>query len=107
MSDLSAFKPGQTITVTIEAEPRSEGAAKTIARLMRRDADTKRGLRRGQLLRSRRNHRYIRGNRDWVAREKAAKLVRVEKGATWSMPFTADLAREFQSVGEYLSVKAS
>lgn len=105
-SKFDSLKAGQTITITIDAEPRNESATKTIARLMRRDPDNSRGLRRGQLLRSRRNHRYIRGNRDWVAREKAAKIVRVTKGESWTMPFTFDLKSDLESVGQYLSVKA-
>jgi len=102
----TSFKPGQTITCTVKAEPRAEAAQKTIARLMRRDPENAKSLRHAQELRGKRLNRYIRGNRSWVAREKAAKVVRVETGATWSMPFTPELAADLNSVAGYIDCKA-
>ena len=104
---LNTVKPGQDLRCTVTAEPRNENAVQTIARLMRRDPDNKRNLRRAQHLRKRRMNIYIRGGRRWASREKAADVVRVEQGATWTMPFTADLHVELRSVERFLSVEAS
>lgn len=102
----TSFKPGETITCTVMAEPRAEGAKKTIARLMRRDPSNTKSLRRAQHLRGRRLNRYIRGNRWWVAREKAARVVMVRAGETWSMPFTPELAADLNSVSRFIECKA-
>lgn len=105
MSTIDSLKAGQSIECTVTSAPRADAASKTIARLMRKDPAKARGLRRGQTLRARRNHRYIRGNRVWYAREKAAKIVRVVEGEAWSMTFTFDIASDLKSVEKYLNIQ--
>lgn len=102
----SSFKPGQDLVFTVTKVPQAQDASDTIARLMRLDPVAKRGLRRAHRMRQQRVVVYNRGNRDWVKREKSAKVVRVAQGATWTMPFSFDLARDIQSVQKYLSVQA-
>jgi len=75
-TQLDSIEPGQNVRITVEAEPRSAGARKTIERLMRRDAANAKGLRRAQGLRRDRTNSYIRGNRLFHARPKAARVVR-------------------------------
>ncbi|MEM1331050.1 MAG: hypothetical protein AAGG07_10855 [Planctomycetota bacterium] len=105
MADLSSINAGQEITCTVTSEPTNKGARHTIARLMRRDPENAKALRNAQVMRERRKNRYIRGNRVWVAREKAAKVVRVAPGASWKMAFTHDLAAEIKSVERFVSIE--
>lgn len=106
MADLSSLTAGQSITCTVTQEPTNKGARSTIARLMRRDPANRDALRSAQIMRDRRKNRYIRGNRVWVAREKAAKVVRVNTGETWTMAFTHELGPDMKSVERFISVDA-
>jgi hypothetical protein len=103
--DLKNFKPGQPITCTITAEPRTADERQTIERLMRLDPANKRALARAQRMRAQRIVIYNRGNRDWVKREKTARVVRVEKAATWTMPYRNDLISDLHAIANYISVK--
>ncbi|RMH10488.1 MAG: hypothetical protein D6695_11365, partial [Planctomycetota bacterium] len=97
-----SFKPGQTLKCTISQTPRAKGPRSTIARLMRRDPDINRSLKRAQRMRRQRMHAYIRGGRMWYNREKRAKIARVEVGNSWTMPYTPDLEADLASVSPYL-----
>lgn len=101
-----AFKAGQNVVCTVTALPKATGAISTIERLMRRDPENRRALGRAQTKRRQRMNVYNRGNRDWVSRETAARVVRVEKGAEWKMVFTLDLAPDIASVSRFLQIKA-
>ncbi|MDX2118092.1 MAG: hypothetical protein SFY96_07925 [Planctomycetota bacterium] len=103
----TALKPGHKIDVTVTTLPRAKGDADTIERLMRLDPANKKALRTAARKRSQRVIIYNRGNRDWVKREKCARVVRLEKGANWSMTYTADLANEFAAVGSFLEIKSA
>jgi len=105
MSD--SFTAGENVVCTITAEPKNKAATDTIARLMRRDPEVSRRLRRAQRLRGKRMHSYIRGGKEWFAREKAARVVRVKTGEQWSMPFTHDIAPDLASVRAYVDCKAA
>lgn len=107
MPSIESLTAGQTITCTITQVPANEGGVDTIERLMRRDPTTKRGLARAQRLRRQRMHVYIRGNRRWHSREKAARIARCVEGATWSMPFTHDIGPDLASVEKYLTIKSA
>lgn len=102
---IDTLSAGETVNCTVERVPNNKGAIDTITRLMRRDPDIKRNLARAQSLRRRRMHSYIRGNRLWYSREKAARVARCEQGSTWSMPFSHDIAPDLASVVGYLKVE--
>lgn len=101
---LDNVKAGDVIRCTVSTAPRAKAPGDTIARLMRRDPTNIRALRRAQMLRARRMHRYIRGNRLYTSREKPARVVRVVPGATWQMTFTPDIDADIRSVAAYLTV---
>lgn len=101
---LAKLAPGQVITCTVLAMPRAQGKIDTMLRLMRRDPAARRGLRRAQMLRQRRMHTYIRGNRLYHDREKAARIVRVEVGRSWSFTYTPDIRPDLASVAAYLRI---
>lgn len=107
MSTIDSVKPGQTIRCTVAKEPKAQGPRITIERLMRRDPENKKALADAQAVRRRRKNVYVRGNRFWTSREKAAKVVRVTGGAAWQMPFTPDLAADLRSVEPYLKIETA
>lgn len=100
------FQPGQTIRCTVKRVPNAKAPRDTIARLMRQDPDNVRALKAGQHRRKKTNNPYIRGNRMWVARVKAAKVVRVVEGRDWQMPYTPLLAPDLRAVEQYLDIAA-
>jgi len=104
---IDALSAGQTVTCTVSVEPTNESARKTIARLMRLDHDNKKGLRRAQMLRQRRMHSYIRGNRLYHAREKAARVVLPRKGRSWSMVYTPRLGADLMSVSRFVDLSSN
>lgn len=106
MLDVSKFKAGQDVVCTVAKTPASENACITIERLMRLDPVNKKALRRAQRMRKQREVVYNRGNRDWTSREKPARVVHVVPGESWTLAFNHDVARDLQSVGEFLTVKA-
>lgn len=101
---LATLKAGQTISCTVTASPRRADARDTIERLMRQDPAVKKGLRTAQRKRGQRMEIYNRGNRDWVKRERCARLVSCVKGATWSMTYVPALAPDLASVEKYLQI---
>jgi hypothetical protein len=102
---LASAKPGQMIKLTVTKKPNAAGGVKTLERLMRQDPATKKGLKNAYKARAATTITYNRGNRDWVKRQSCGKLVRVIKGASWTMPFTVDLAADLKSVEKYLKVE--
>lgn len=104
---MTTFKPGQQVKCTITALPKTDDQTSTIERLMRRDADSKRALKKGHRRRQQQMVVYNRGNRDWYKREKCGKIVRVVEGATWSMPYTLDLTNDFAAVAGFVKIEAA
>lgn len=105
-TDIASLNAGQTVSCTINKVPNNKAATETITRLMRRDPDAKRALARAQKLRGQRMNVYVRGNRWWSSREKAARVVRCVEGESWSMPFTHDIGPDLKSVESYLKIEA-
>ena len=96
---------GQTLRCTVAKTPKAKAAKDTIARLMRLDPSNVKSLRRAQHLRARRMNTYIRGNRVWHSREKAARVVRVSNGQSWDLPMNPSLADDLKSVAAYLTIE--
>ena len=103
----ATYKLGQNLVCTISKAPKTDDQVSTLERLMRKDPVNKRALRRAQRMRRQRMIVYNRGNRDWVSREKSALVVRVTPGATWTMPYTHDLATDMATVQGFLTVKTA
>lgn len=102
---MDKFKPGQNIRVTVTKAPRTASKIDTLERLMRLEPDVKRGLRKAQKKRRQNMVVYNRGNRDWYKREECGKQVRVTEGASWTMPFSYQLAPDLESVSGYVTVE--
>ena len=104
-AEITSLNAGDTIACTINKVPNNKAARDTICRLMRRDPEVKRGLKRAQKLRADRMNVYVRGNRWWSSREKAAQIVRCEQGNAWSFTYTPDIAADLASVEPYLGIE--
>jgi hypothetical protein len=102
---IESITPGRSIRCTVSKMPVAKAPRDTIARLMRLDPVNRKALRRAQELRRKRMHTYIRGNRLWHSREKAARVVYVRDGASWEMPMTPQLADDLKSVAPYLTIE--
>ncbi len=105
MPAASPYKPGQQIVCTISKAPISKSANETIKRLMRLDPANTKALRRAQRMRRQRMIVYNRGNRDWVSREKPARVIEVAAGNNWTMTFSLDLAGDLKRVAPFVTVK--
>jgi len=107
MSNIDSFKAGQKLVCTITKLPQAAADGKTIARLMRLDHENKKALRHAQKVRGQRILIYNRGNRDWVSREKCAKVVHVAVGQEWTIAFTLDMAHDLKKVAGLISIKTA
>ena len=102
---IESLKAGQNVKCTVTAMPRAAGRSKTIERLMRLDPVNKKGLARAYHKRQLGWQTKNRGNRDWVMRQTCGKIVRAEKGASWTMPFDFCIAADLKSVEQYIKIE--
>ena len=102
---IESVSAGEHLRCTVAKTPKAKAANNTIARLMRLDPQNIKSLRRAQHLRARRMNTYIRGNRVWHSREKAARVVRVTDGQSWTLPMNPSLAPDLKSVASYLTIE--
>ncbi|MGD1915034.1 MAG: hypothetical protein ACFCBV_02435 [Phycisphaerales bacterium] len=99
------LNPGDKVTCTITAEPRSRAAKLTIGRLMKLDPSIQRGLRRAQKRRRQNMRVYVRGGRDWYAREKCGKGGQVKVGNSFTMTYVPHVAADINAVSSYLKLE--
>ena len=102
---LETLTAGDSVRCTIAKAPQKAAATKTIERLMRLDPAHKKALNHAQKIRDQRKNVYVRGNRWWTSREKAARVVRCETGSTWTLPFTFQIKPDLASVSDYLTIE--
>lgn len=103
--DTSSFKAGQALRCTIVKLPRARAPRKTLERLMWRDPEVAKGLRKSQKLRRRNTVVYNRGNRDWVQRMQCPRIIEVKVGEEWTMPYDPSIAADLESVGAFIKTK--
>ncbi len=104
---IDTLKPGQNVHCTLVKLPMAAAPGKTILRLMRRDPVVVKGLRKSHRVRQKTTVVYNRGNRDWVQRQKCAKIVELRVGNDWTMPYDASIAPDLQSVSDYIKFSAA
>jgi len=102
---IDSLKAGQNVKCTVNTVPNAAGREKTIERLMRLDPVNKKGLARAYHKRQLAWETKNRGNRDWVMRQQCGKIVRVVKGASWTMPFDFSIAADLKSCERYLTIE--
>lgn len=104
---IDTLKPGQNVRCTLVKLPQAASAGKTILRLMRRDPAVVKGLRKSHKVRQRTTVVYNRGNRDWVQRQKCAKIVELRVGNDWTMMYDPTIGPDMKSVSDYITVSAA
>lgn len=104
---IDSLKPGQNVHCTLVKLPQAASAGKTILRLMRRDPAVVKGLRKSYKVRQRTTVVYNRGNRDWVQRQKCAKIVELRVGNDWTMPYDPSIEPDMRSVADFLKISAA
>ena len=105
MADLT---PTETITFTVTAMPKNNGAIKTLRRLMRMQPEIQKGL--SMLARRRAQTDNVptnRAGRIWVNRAKTTKLTRVAVGESFTLRLTPQMIPDIRSVEKYLEYKAA
>ncbi len=105
MTDINSLDAGSEITCTITALPRSRAGKLPIGRLMKLDSGIQRGLRRAQRRRRQNMRVYVRGGRDWYAREKCGKGGQVRVGESFTMTYVPHLAPDMKAVEGYLKLE--
>jgi hypothetical protein len=102
---IDTLKPGQQVRCTLVKIPRALAPRKTVERLMWRDPQTAKGLRKSQKLRRRNTVVYNRGNRDWVQRLKCPRIAEMRVGEKWTMPYELNIAGDLASVQKYVKIE--
>lgn len=98
--------PSKSYTFTVTSTPARVAQQKTIMRLMRMQTDIQRGLER--LARRRKvvdNRNTNRAGRNWVSRVRPTKLVRAEKGQTFTLLVTPQIMPDLRSVKDFIEAK--
>lgn len=101
----TSFSAGQQIKCTVVSMPPSKGAEYTIARLMRLDPENNRALKHSQKERDQNLIYRNRGGRPWAKRVIASKVVRPERGESWTMPFFPQMAGELNAVASCVKIE--
>lgn len=102
---IDSLDTGAKVTCTITAVPRSRAGKVTIGRLMKQDPDIQRHLRRAQDRRRQNMRVYVRGGRDWYAREKCGKGGQVKVGESFTMTYVPHIAADMKSVESCLKIE--
>ena len=92
-----------TVTFTITSVPKSAGGFRTVERLMRLERSAQRILKTLQTKRQNElNVRRPRAGREWLVRARCTRLVRVEKGQSFTIQVTPQLQGDLASVAKHL-----
>lgn len=102
---MGEIKPGGMIKVQVTSLPRNAAAKKTMAQLLARDP----ALVRQQ--RARKNKRpswqeWRRGSMQWHHQMKTESMVKLAKGAEYTIRATVDVLRRLESVQQWVAVSA-
>ncbi len=94
-----------TVTFTVTAVPRTEGGRKTLFRIMRLQASTRRILKKLRHARvTTLNKDTNRGGRIWIDRETCSRVARAEAGQSFTIAMTPQIFKDVESISEYLKI---
>ncbi len=98
------IQPGQTVTVKIVRKPASAAAAKTLARLLSKDASTTSAQRHSKVARNRAMTVKTRGGRPWEHRPTKIAMFKGEVGEQGTILASPDVIRDLGSVARFVEV---
>lgn len=106
MSDVIA--PSKKVTFTIKKTPSRAADVKTIERLMVMQRPIQKGLQRLSKRRKRHdNYTSPRAGRMWMTRMPTSKIIRAEKGASFTLTITPQILPDLKAVEKYLDAKSA
>ncbi len=105
MSDVIA--PSKKVTFTLKKTPARPADLKTLRRLMRMQRHVQKGLK--TLAKKRYGENYVspRAGRMWMTRMPASKIVRPEKGESFTLTITPQILADIKSVSRFMDAKAA
>lgn len=98
----SVIAPSKKVTFTLNKTPARPADLKTIRRLMRMQRHVQKGLK--TLSKRRHGENYVspRAGRMWMTRMPVSKLVRAEKGESFTLTITPQIMADIRAVEKYL-----
>lgn len=103
----NSLHPGECLHICIKKTPRAKPTIKTIIRLAKMSAGTRRQLKQAKKKRLQRLHVYVRGNRKWVSRESAARVIcgeQITVGFAWTMCYSHSITEDIKSIFDYVTI---
>lgn len=97
--------PGTKINVKVVKTPTSKAAAKTITRLLSRDAAVKKENERLRRARQKNQTSHMRGGREWFVRVPKQRPVTGRIGESGTITATLDVLSDLKSVERFVEVK--
>lgn len=99
------IRPGSRIRVKVVRVPKKAAAAKTLMRLLRKDAAVRREDERLRKVRKAKFRQKWRGGRLWDIHQPAIPPVRLRVGVEGVMLASADVLRDLRSVSRFVEVQ--
>ena len=97
---------GTKISLTVVKRPTNQGAAKTLVRLLRKDALVKKEAARLRKARKVHFHQEPRGGRVWDVHRPSIAPVKPVPGVTGTLIATADVLIDLKKLARFVEVKA-
>jgi hypothetical protein len=107
MAAKKEIAPGSQVRVEIVKAPTSEGARKTLIRVLAKDPGVRKAKSRDKLARSRSMRVKRRGGRPWEHRPAMRSPVETTVGTSGTIKATADVLRDLDSVSRFVKVTAT
>ena len=104
MQDIS---PGSTLHIKIVKSPSNAAAAKTLVRILNKDQDIARDLRRLRKIREKGLRTKTRGGRQWHVRMVKQHRIRGRVGESGTIRATLDVLRDLRRVTRFVEIQAS
>ncbi len=105
LETIGSLEPGQRIRCTVTKVIRREDEWQTVTRLMRRDPEIKRALKKAQEHRARTLVVRSRGGRPWPMHTRPAKFAVPVQGATWEMEYVPLLRADVEAIADAVQVE--
>ncbi len=107
MADIATLTPGSKINVKVTSRPTSAAAAKTIVRLLSKNAEVQAENERQRRIRSKGIRWNARGGRLWGTRMVKQASVAAVTGTEKTITASLDVIRDLKSVQRFVEVTAA
>lgn len=104
---LDTIKPGSRVHVKVVKQPTNEAAAKTLQRVLMKDAAMQKDTRRLRRIREQETRTHQRGGRTWTVRIPKPARLHGRVGEAGTVRATLDVLRDLRSVERFVEVSAA